>query len=107
MDIDQLKEIIEYSPTIRMIRAKNAQLIVSFLFLVFKQDNKFSIVEDQLLDKLSDYLRYIDFVSDDEYEILPSDDYQDKAKKLIQKWTDYEYLRNYRDENGVICKQSH
>ena len=102
MNIDQLKEIIEYSPTIRMIRAKNAQLIVSFLFLVFKQDNNFSISEDQLLDKLSDYLRYIDFVSDDEYEILPSDDYQDKAKKLIQKWTDYEYLRNYRDENGVI-----
>ena len=102
MDIDQLKEIIEYSPTIRMIRAKNAQLIISFLFLAFKQDNKFSILEDQLLDKLSDYLRYIDFVSDDEYEILPSDDYQDKAKKLIQKWTDYEYLRNYRDENGVV-----
>lgn len=102
MNIDQLKEIIEYSPAIRMIRAKNAQLIVSFLFLVFKQDNKFSMAEDQLLDKLSDYLRYIDFVSDEEYEISASDDYQDKAKKLIQKWTDYEYLRNYPDENGVV-----
>jgi hypothetical protein len=42
MNIDQLKEIIEYSPAVRMVRAKNAPLIASFLFLAFKQENKFS-----------------------------------------------------------------
>jgi hypothetical protein len=102
MNIDQLKEIIEYSPAIRMVRAKNAPLIASFLFLAFKQENKFSVPEDRLLDKLADYLRYIEFVADDEYEILASDDYLDKARKLVQKWTDFEYLRNYHDEDGAV-----
>jgi hypothetical protein len=39
MNIDQLKEIIEYSPAVRMVRAKNAPLIASFLFLAMMKNS--------------------------------------------------------------------
>jgi hypothetical protein len=102
MNIEQIQTILEGSPSIRLIRSKNAALIIAFLFGMFKQDNRFAVAETQLLGSLADYLQQNDYSEDEEDEITVFDDYEAKARKLLQKWTDSEYLRNYHDDQGTV-----
>lgn len=102
MDIGQLQTLLDGSPSVRLLRSKNAPLILSFLLRVFKQDNRFVASETQLVSELADTLQAIDFNEDEESEVSLADDYDAKAKKLLQRWSDLEYLRNYPDDAGTI-----
>ncbi len=103
MDLENVQNVLSHSPSLRLLRLKQTGLILSFFFSVFKNDNLFAIGERVLINKLSDYLNFIDFNEEDEdYGITIYDEYEDKAKKLINKWTEINLLRNYQDDNGNI-----
>lgn len=98
-----IQDILEHSPCIKLLRAKQAHLMLSFFFEVFRKDTTFSISERTLINNLTDYLNFIEFSDVDlEYDITGLEEYEEKAKKLIHRWTENNFLRNYQDENGNI-----
>ena len=98
-----IQDILDHSPSIKLLRARQAPLMLSFFFDVFKQNAVFAIDERTLINNLSDYLSFIEFDEDDpEYDISGLDDYEDKAQKLLTRWTENNFLRNYQDERGNV-----
>jgi hypothetical protein len=92
---------------LRLLRDKRAELILSFLKIVFAQDQK-SISQDELTRRLTDYLqRYHDTDLFDETDALSSgtdlfDLYRNKAKQLIRDWEDSKkrYLKGDNNAEG-------
>ena len=103
MKPEVIQDILEHSPCIRLLRARYAHLMLSFFFEVFRKETVFSVGERTLINNLADYLNFIEFNDvDTEYDITGLEEYEEKAKKLIHKWTENNFLRNYQDENGNI-----
>ena len=59
MNYTQLQNILSQSPSIKLLRAKNAPLILSFLYREFKETNRITIANHELVDSLADYLESI------------------------------------------------
>ena len=105
MESEKIKEILNYSPSIRLLRAKHAHFMLSFFSDVFKREHQLAIKEEILINRLIDYLKQeeIELQEDDEeYRIEFFDNSDEKAKKLIRKWAEQDFLRNYYDEKGCI-----
>ncbi len=98
MNYETLKSTLSISPTIRLLRAKNAPLILSFLFREFKERNQIVIAQYELVNHLSDYLEYLNDAELQESET----DLLRTAEKMIQYWSDedHRYLRRYPNEAG-------
>jgi hypothetical protein len=102
MDYDKLEILLKNSPTWKMLRSKNAVLMISFLYNQFKLANASEIPNSILVQKLADYiddLNYQDQVELTELSSLNLDSI-DRAKNYIEKWTKENYLRNYIDESS-------
>jgi len=113
MNRNAIEFIINNSATIKMLRSKNAVLIVSFLYAQFQLKNEIAIPNTTLIQKLADYLDELNYEDQEEHLDLSSlsMDSTDKAKNYINKWTDENYLRNYFDEStkqvmNVLTKHS-
>lgn len=98
MNYETLKSTLSISPTIRLLRAKNAPLIISFLFRAFKERSQIVVAQYELVNRLSDYLEYLNDAELQETET----DLVRAAEKLIQTWSDedHRYLRRYPSETG-------
>jgi hypothetical protein len=88
MDYLQIKNLKENNPTIRLFNADNCPLIVSFLFQAFKEGNKITISNDELVSHLSDTIYHIRGVYGDHL-------YPETAQNYLDKWTADGYLRKY------------
>jgi hypothetical protein len=98
MDYDKLTTLLATSATIKLLRAKNAPLILSFLHREFKASNRLVIANYELVNKLADYLEALNYLeADDLYENVLQ-----RAKQYIDDWCNEEnrYLRKYPDETG-------
>ncbi len=95
MKYDKVKWLFENDITIRLIRADNAPLIISFLHLSFKQQNRITYPEKELEAFLGDYLFSLNKV-----ETL----YPSTPKQYLLKWTEQGFLRRYyeSDDDPVI-----
>lgn len=95
MKYDKVKWLFENDITIRLIRADNAPLIISFLHLSFKQQNRITYPEKELEALLGDYLFGLNQV-----ETL----YPSTPKQYLLKWTEQGFLRRYyeSDDDPVI-----
>jgi hypothetical protein len=99
--------IFHETNALRLLRDKRAELILSFLKMVFAQDQK-SISQDELTRRLTDYLqRYHDTDLFDETDALSSgtdlfDLYRNKAKQLIRDWEDSKkrYIKGDNNTEG-------
>ncbi|MCC7050203.1 MAG: DUF3375 domain-containing protein, partial [Bacteroidia bacterium] len=101
MDFLDLHSLIQNSISIKLIRAQNAPLIISFLHREFKENNRFVIPHTELLPKLSDFLEYVSSKEDAAMvEDAAEDSNQDRAKRYLDQWTEQSFIRKYPDDNG-------
>ena len=56
----------------KLLRARHAPMILSFLYQEFKLPNRITIPNYQLVDRLADYLEAINFHDDEQVEPEPS-----------------------------------
>lgn len=100
MDLDKIDTLFRNSPTVKLLRSRHAPLIVAFLHQQFKERNEIAIPNGLLVQRLADYLDQLDYHDEEENADLSfwSLDYQDKAKRYIERWTEENYLRNYVDD---------
>jgi Protein of unknown function (DUF3375) len=92
---------------LRLLRDKRAALILSFLKMVFAQDQK-SISQDELTRRLTDYLQRFDdteiFDDTDQLDLGADlfDRHRNKAKQLLRDWEDSKkrYLKGDNNAEG-------
>lgn len=99
MNYKQLQIILSESPAVKLLRAKNAPIIISFLSREFKETNRITIPNYELVDALIEYLEFLSFSADvDEVEDLPA-----RARQYIDFWCSdtSNYLRKYTDDKGI------
>lgn len=94
------KALIESSVSMKLLRARNLSLIISFLYQEFKSSDQITVPYQLLIQKLGDFLEEMEY--NDEDEEIKTDrlilDYDEKAKLYIDRWIDAHYLRNVIDD---------
>lgn len=104
MNYYKLEILLKNSPTWKMLRSKNAVLMISFFYNHYKANNESEIPNSVLVQKLADYLDELNYEDEDEDEQTDLSrlnlDSVDRAKQYIEKWTKENYLRNYIDESS-------
>jgi hypothetical protein len=95
MDHDYLEKLKQTHPTLRLIAADNAPLIISFLYLVFIQPNQRSLPQDELTSRLDDYLFHL-------REIHGEERYPKSARQYLEDWANGKtpFLRKYYTDSG-------
>ncbi|MEG1543555.1 MAG: DUF3375 domain-containing protein [Tannerellaceae bacterium] len=101
MDYQKLDIKLKQSPAIRMLRMRNATLAISFLHKQFKEQNEINIRNDQLVQRLTNFLDDLDYIDEEEAGNPIADNF-DRAKKFIESWTNESFLRNYIDDSEKV-----
>ena len=96
-----LSEILRTSPCVELLRLRNRQLIILFLFKTFYHRQS-AVPFESLRMQLADYLNAMHVEQDEENGITAFDTFEEKANKYIQRWTDKGFLRNYQEETGEV-----
>jgi hypothetical protein len=101
MDYEKLQVLFAKSSSMKLLRARHAPLIISFLYKEFKIPNKITIPNYELVDKLADYLEALNFHDEDEEEDV-FEDVKFRARNYIESWCSEQnkYLRKYPGEKG-------
>ena len=99
MNYEKLTARLSNSATIKLLRAKSAPLILSFLHREFKEKHRLTISNHELVSRLSDYLEALNYLDEDH----PYADFLERSKKHIDDWcNEYNrYLRKFPDETGI------
>lgn len=100
--IIKVKSLVDSTVTLKLLRARNLPLVITFLFREFKAKEQIAIPYQTLIQKLGDYLEEIEYQDDDE-EIKIEKlilDFDEKAKLYIDRWIELHYLRNVMDDNS-------
>ncbi len=126
MDYARLHTLFAHSASMKLLRARHAPMIVSFLYQEFKVPNRITIPNYQLVDRLADYLEAINFHDDEEevgspieqehnsYEFTSEDikevepeklviiDTKQRAKMYLENWSSEQnrYVRKYPNDKG-------
>ena len=89
MEYQDIQYLKENHPAIKLLKADNCPLIISFLIHEFKKNNKFSTISnDELVSTLSDYLYSLRNTYGDEI-------YPESAQTYLDDWANAEFLRKY------------
>lgn len=109
MTYETLQALFAQSSSMKLLRARHAPLILSFLYQEFKVPNRLTIPNYELVDKLADYLEAVGFQDegdapeDERFESeSPLIDVKLRAKLYIESWCGEQnrYVRKYPDEKG-------
>lgn len=84
MEYEYIKNLKDSNPALRLFKVDNSPLIISFLFQTFKRENKNTIKESELENKLSDYLYNLN---------REEEKYTGEPKGYLRKWADEGFLR--------------
>ena len=95
MDHDYLDKLKQTHPTLRLLAADNAPLIISFLFLVFIRPNQRSLPQAEITSRLDDYLFHL-------REIHGEERYPKSARQYLEDWAGGKtpFLRKYYADAG-------
>ena len=102
MDINQLVQTLNSSPSVKLLKMRNAEFFLAFVTSVF--DEQMAIREEKLhmlLENRLDNQRDSITVDDIGTETLGESN-EAKAKRLIKEWTDKGFFANYQNEEGEI-----
>lgn len=91
MQYENIKYQLENSVSIKLLRSRNAALILSFLYQQLKQKQQITIFESELENKLEDYLEYL-------HEIEP-ENYSRNPQEYLEQWCKDGLLRRYHEKN--------
>lgn len=98
MDYQKLEIQLKSAPSLKLLRSRNAPLILSFLYSQFKEQSEISISNEKLVSQLAWYLEEQNYSDeDDDLTSFGADNYE-RAKKYIESWTNDNFLRNYMDD---------
>ncbi|GAB6013044.1 DUF3375 domain-containing protein [Viscerimonas tarda] len=98
MDYQKLEIQLKSAPSLKLLRSRNAPLILSFLYSQFKEQGEISISNEKLVSQLAWYLEELNYSDeDDDLTSFGTDNYE-RAKKYIESWTNDNFLRNYMDD---------
>ncbi len=101
-DQNLVSNILQTSPSVELLKSRNREGIIIFLVEHFYNQQN-AVSEENACDKLADYLEKGKIQNEeDENEKSILDNYEVKAKRYIQKWTNKGFLTNYQDERGEI-----
>ncbi|SFI59005.1 DUF3375 domain-containing protein [Halpernia frigidisoli] len=101
IDSSKIADILNNSPSVDLLKLRNREVIITFLVNTFSNQQG-TISSERIHNQLADYLEAVQVEIDEESEILFSDNYEIKAKKFVQNWTNKGFLTNYQDETGEI-----
>lgn len=99
MRYEELQQLIETAQPIKILRAKNAPLLISFLFAEFKARNRITIPSYELTSHLADF---IDSLKDNSLFLQEKGNSLSIAHRYIDQWCSEEsrYLTRFPDEIG-------
>ncbi len=108
MRYEELEQLMGNALPIKILRARSAPLLISFLHAEFKKRNRIAISSYELTSRLSDYLEQIKDKNFALFTNILKDAFSEKndsltlARKFIEQWCseDNRYLTRYPDENG-------
>ncbi len=66
MNYGDLKILLSTSPSVKLLRSKNAALILSFLYEEFKVTERIIITNHDLVTRLADYMESLNFMDEEE-----------------------------------------
>ena len=98
MDYQKLEIQLKSAPSLKLLRSRNAPLILSFLYTQFKEQGEISISNEKLVSQLAWYLEELNYSDEDDDLTLFGTDNYERAKKHIESWTNDNFLRNYIDD---------
>lgn len=99
MDYQKIEIQLKSAPSLKLLRSRNAPLILSFLYSQFKEQGEISLQNETLVNHLSWYLEELNYSDeDDDLTTFGTDNYE-RAKKYIESWTNDNFLRNYMDDS--------
>ena len=93
--LDRTDDLWRQSPTLTLLRARMAPLILFFLHKQFKETNELAVPNASLISRLANLLDDTRLQDDDTTNGLDS---VDRARKYLDDWTSDNYLRNYVDD---------
>lgn len=102
MDTSQIIEIINTSPSIKLLRSRSLPFFSTFVTSVFEdetvvpQERLYMLLEHELDEKGEE------LIEDDQSVETLRESNEQKTKRLIKEWADRGYLTNYQNEEGVI-----
>jgi hypothetical protein len=100
MDNSNLIDLLNHSPSIELLKARNREFVILFFVEMFA--NETAVSSENIHYKLADYLEAKGIETDDENEIKLFDTYEERAKNYIQAWTNRGFLTNYQNDTGEI-----
>ena len=109
MRYEELEQLIDNAVPIKILRARSAPLLISFLYAEFKKRNRIAISSYELTSRLSEYLEQLKDKNLALFTTMLKDAFSEKndsltlARKFIEQWCneDNRYLTRYPDENGA------
>lgn len=103
MDINQLVQTLNNSPSVKLLKMRSAEFFLAFVTSVF--DEQMAIGEDRLhmlLETKLDNLAEPIVDEDSTNEAYTRESNEAKAKRLVKYWTDKGFFANYQNEDGEI-----
>lgn len=89
------------SPILKLLRSKNAALILSFLYQEFKKKHRTSIAESELTEHLEDYLEDI---RNEEIEDNEAEKGYKSPNNYLTEWCNNQWLSRIYDKDEYIFK---
>jgi len=107
MPSPEISYLFESSPSIQIIRMRNAQWVIPFLFKAFKTENKLNLPEPALINLLAEELRgHTEGVEDlEEARIEFGEDEESRARKYLLNWVQKRLLQDFPDSDAVTQYQ--
>ena len=108
MRYEELEQLIDHALPIKILRARSAPLLISFLHAEFKKRNRIAISSYELTSRLADYLEQLKDKNFALFTTMLKDAFSEKndsltlARKFIEQWCneDNRYLTRYPDDQG-------
>lgn len=100
MEYSQLIHTLNSSPSVRLLKMRNAEFFLVFVTSVF--DGERAVGQEKLLMLLESQLDNQEILEEDASmeRLIESNDV--KAKRLVKDWTNKGFLTNYQNEEGEI-----
>ena len=102
MDINQLVQTLNNSPSVKLLKMRSAEFFLAFVTSVF--DEQMAIGEEKLQMLLENRLdnQREDITDEDTNIETLGESNETRAKRLIKEWTDKGLFANYQNEDGEI-----
>jgi hypothetical protein len=107
MALTELSYLLETSPSVQIIRMRNAHWVIPFLFRAFKTENILSLPEQTLISALAEELRnHSEDLEDlEEARIEFGEDEESRARKYLLNWVQRRLLQDFPDADAVTQYQ--